>query len=156
MTSRSDFNGEEWEQVSSLPVLVTAGAAFADGRKLVTTVREVVAGQKALADGIAAHPDSELLQALGTDAPSVNLAEGATSSNVAEVSNAMADKVAAGFAILKAKATPEEVQQVGELLMAVATAAAERTGSGALGFGGDAVDANEQAFLDKLSAIIAS
>ena len=48
MTTKDDFTAEEWAQVSTLPVLVTAGAAFADGRKLVSTVREVVTGQKAL------------------------------------------------------------------------------------------------------------
>ncbi|MCX6460230.1 MAG: hypothetical protein NTZ03_07945 [Actinobacteria bacterium] len=155
MTTKDDFTTEEWAQVSALPVLVTAGAAFADGRKVVSTVREIVSGQKALAEGIAKYPNNTLVQAFGEDGPNADLSQGMKSKKVSDVVGALTEQIAAGWAVLKSKATPDEVSDVAELLKAVGLAAAQRTGSGPLGFGGDKVDDTERAFLDTLTGILA-
>jgi hypothetical protein len=157
MTDRSAFNDEQWELVSSLPGLVLGGAALADGRKLITTVREMVAGDKALKEGVAQHGDNALLSAIVTDATSgtKDLSSATSGSSVEDAVRAMGDRITQAAAILRLTATPEEFAQIGEVLLNAATAVAERTGSGRFGHGGEHVDAGERDFIDRVASAFA-
>lgn len=159
MTTKEDFTEEEWASVQLLPVLVLSGSVLADGRKLVTSFSETIAGMGAFKEASGAQPDNALVQAIASALESqsgkqaVNLAPenaGTTAEAVAQIT----DKIQGAVDTVRAKATPEEFNGLATVLLSTAQSAAERKGSGPMGFGGEKVDANEQAFLDKLGAIL--
>lgn len=161
MTTKDDFSEEEWASVQLLPVLVLSGSVLADGRKLVTSFSETIAGMGAFKEASAAQPDNALVQAIAaaldthTGKQSVNLAPenaGTTAEAVAQIT----DQIQAAVDTVRAKSSPEEFEGLRTVLLRTAQTAAERKGSGPMGFGGDKVDANEQAYLDKLAAILSS
>lgn len=159
MTTKDDFTEEEWASVQLLPVLVLSGSVLADGRKLVTSFSETIAGMGAFKEASNAQPDNALVQAIaaalesqsGKQAVNLNPENaGTTAEAVTQISN----QIQGAIDTVRAKATPEEFEGLTSVLLSTAQTAAERKGSGPLGFGGDKVDANEQAYLDKLSAIL--
>ena len=64
MTTQEDFTEEEWASVQLLPVLALSGSVLADGRKLVTSFSETIAGMGAFKEASAAQPDNALVQAI--------------------------------------------------------------------------------------------
>lgn len=155
MTTKDAFTDEEWDKVRTLPVMVIAGAVFADGRKLVTSVSETVAGFETYRKGAEQFPDNELLQALiASEDAGIAKPPIPKEASLAEAVDAIADEVQQAVDLAQPKADPREWQQVGEVLLAAAMAAAERKGSGALGFGGEKVQPEEQAYLDRISVIL--
>lgn len=154
MTTKDDFTAEEWDKVRTLPVMVIAGAVFADGRKLITSVSESIAGFETYRQAAEQFPDNELLNAF-TSSEEAGIAKPPIpkEASLAEAVEAIADDVQQAVDIAAPKADAEEWRQVGEVLLAAATAAAERKGSGALGFGGDKIQPEEQAYLDRLAVI---
>ena len=157
MATQNDFTAEEWTAVSELPGLVMAGAVFADGRKIVSSVREMVAASGALKTGAEQFPTNELLQSLVTASGKTNFSLPATESkSVADAVGVIGNRIDDAVLILRAKTSDQEFTEISTVLQGAALAAAERTGSGTLGFGGEKIDAGEQAFLDRLTAIFAT
>ena len=159
MTTKDDFTEEEWASVQLLPVLVLSGSVLADGRKLVTSFSETIAGMGAFKEASNAQPDNALVQSIAAALESqsgkqaVNLSPenaGTTAEAVAQIT----DQIQAAVDTVRPKATPEEFEGLKAVLISTAQTAAERKGSGPLGFGGEKVDAEEQAYLDKLAAIL--
>lgn len=159
MTTQEDFTEEEWASVQLLPVLALSGSVLADGRKLVTSFSETIAGMGAFKEASAAQPDNALVQAIAAALESssgkqaVNLSP-ENAGTTAEAVTQISDQIQAAVDIVRAKASPEEFEGLKAVLITTAQTAAERKGSGPMGFGGDKVDANEQAFLDKLNAML--
>ena len=155
MTTRELFSDEEWGQVTALAGEVIVAACVSDGH-LMPGVRELRAGVEALSDGAKRYPDNPVLQALLSTASSpsgephdphkVNDAEGALALLVAGIE--------AGVAVARAHLSREEYGQLREVLTASAHAVVERLGAGFMG-SGDKVTASEQAFEDRLAAILA-
>ena len=158
MVSKDSFTEEEWAKVSALPGLVMGAAALSDGRKLVTTVREVVAGSEAFKNTAAKYPDNALIQAFveqGQSASTTVADENAPKPrNVAEAVELITAQIGQVVSTIKDKASPEEFAQVREVLLATATAEVERTGRGPLGLSGDKVSEGEQVFMDKLAGLL--
>jgi len=156
VTTQQDFTPEEWDSVRMLPVMVLSASVLSDGRKLVTSFSETIAGMGAFKEASATVPDNELVQAIAAalesaGTPNANLgSSGSVEEVVADISN----QIQAGVDVVRAKATPEEFDGLRTVLITTAEATVERKGSGPLGFGGEKVDANEQAFLDKLNAML--
>lgn len=159
MTTKDDFTEEEWASVQLLPVLVLSGSVLADGRKLVTSFSETIAGMGAFKEASGTQPDNALVQAIAAALESssgkqaVNLAP-ENAGTTAEAVAAITDQIQGAVDVVRAKASPEEFAGLRTVLVSTAQTAAERKGSGPMGFGGEKVDANEQAFLDKLNAIL--
>lgn len=155
MTTSNDFTPEEWDKVRVLPVMVIAGAVFADGRKLITSVSESVAGFETYRRGAEQFPDNELLQALiGSEEAGIAKPPIPKEASLAEAVDTITSEVQQAVDLVQPRTDPSEWRQVGEVLLAAATAAAERKGSGALGFGGEKIQPEEQAYLDRLSVIL--
>lgn len=152
MTTKDDFTAEEWAEVDSLPGMVIGGAAMADGRKLISTIREVSAGAKALERGAAKYPDNALLQAMAKGSGKASL--DGKPQNTEQLVTLIGDDVQKSWTILQSKATPEETAQIAEVLIAAGQAAVERTGSGHFGHGGEQVDAGEKAFMERITEIL--
>lgn len=152
MTTKDDFSAEEWAQVAPLAGMVLGGAVLADGRKVISSVREVVAGSEALKKGAEKYPNNVLLTQLVESGGKMKL-DSKPSSTEAALSEISSDTQQA-WTLLQSKATPEESAQISEVLLSAAQAAVERTGSGHFGMGGEKVDSAEQSYMDKLTATL--
>ncbi len=158
MLSKDSFTDAEWAKAIALPGLVMGAAALADGRKLVSTVREVVAGNEAFKATAAKYPDNALVTAFVAEGQSTNMTVADENApkprNMAEAVELISSQIGQIIGTIKEKATPEEFAAVRDVLMAAAHAVVERTGSGALGFGGEQVDEGERAFMDQLDTLL--
>jgi hypothetical protein len=162
MTTRADFTDEEWTKVSAVPGLVLVAACLSDGH-MMPSVRELSAGSEALSAGIDTYPSNAVLQEWKTDAKQGATAakeeakpeEGAKVENVAQAVDSIVADLEPALALLRAKVTPEEFSQIGDVLNASAKAVVERLGDGFWGSGKEKVDATEQQFVDRLAVLLA-
>ena len=144
MTTKSEFNGEEWERVSRAPALAGVMVALADRGG---SFRESLALGKAYA---AAKRDggSELLEELVASPPSLNRESiGQPDQVPAQIGEAVK--------LVEEKATPEEAEEYRQFILRLAdvVAHAHKEG-GVLGIGGKEVSEEEQAALDMLSSTL--
>ena len=144
MTTKSEFNGEEWERVSRAPALAGVMVALADRGG---SFRESLALGKAYA---AAKRDggSELLEELVASPPSLNRESiGQPDQVPAQIGEAVK--------LVEAKATPEEAEEYRQFILRLAdvVAHAHKEG-GVLGIGGKEVSEEEQAALDMVSSTL--
>ena len=148
MTTKADFDAAEWEQVVQGPaiaglIVVTAqrgGAvreAIAIGKEYVEEAREhqgELIGEIAEKPSRLSHKEFSSPQALHTEG---------------------LGRITQAVEILKAKATPDEVDAYGRFVLAVAqrAAAADKSG-GTLGIGGVEVSEAENQALDEIAAAV--
>lgn len=163
MATRWQFSDEEWARVRALPDLVITAACISDG-KLPPAVRELAAGAEAMTEGIKRYPDNALLQylqSLKDDALYAISRVGQDDSaaakveNVAEALEVMVKEIEAGLAVVRVHVSTEEFAQFGEVLFGTARAVVERLGDGFMGGGKEKVSEREQAFVDRLAAVLA-
>jgi hypothetical protein len=157
MTTRDDFNQEQWAAIEALPRLVIMGAGRADGDP-VPAVREQNAGAKALKEVIDKYPENAVLQLFSPEGPkpdSRSDAEHVVSTYATDVdASETLFQIEQGIKILRSKATAEESAQITEALSATAWAVVERLGSGVLGLGREKVDSDEAKFIAGLEAVL--
>ena len=152
MTSKADFNAEEWSTVVEGPVLagLRVVAAHRGG-----TIRESLAVSKVYAAARQAQGDSEFLDALVASPPGVDTQQ--LRGGGGDITTLSAERLREALRILGEKATPEEVAEYERFTMEVAEAAARAHKEGGfIGIGGKEVSAEEQAALDDLQAILGS
>jgi hypothetical protein len=149
MTTKADFNAEEWSTIVEAPLLAGLRVIAADRGG---TIRESVAmgkvyqearqggGEGELLDEVAASPqglDQERLRASG------DLVAAAT------------DRLREAVRTLEQKASPEEVEAYKRFVLSVAEAAAKAHKEGGfIGIGGKQVSESEQAALDEIAATL--
>ena len=152
MTSKADFNAEEWTNVVEGPVLagMRVVAAHRGG-----TIRESLAVAKVYAAAREAQGDSELLDALVSSPPAVDSQQIRASGG--DIKSASEERLREALRILGEKATPEEVEQFKRFVMEVGEAAAKAHKEGGfIGIGGKPVSPEEQAALDEIQALLGS
>jgi hypothetical protein len=152
VTSKADFNAEEWTTVVEGPVLagMRVVAAHRGG-----TIRESLAVAKVYAAAREAQGDSELLDALVSSPPAVDSQQIRASGG--DIKSASEERLREALRILGEKATPEEVEQFKRFVMEVGEAAAKAHKEGGfIGIGGKPVSPEEQAALDEIQALLAS
>jgi hypothetical protein len=149
VTSKADFNAEEWTTVVEGPVLagMRVVAAHRGG-----TIRESIAVAKVYGAAREAQGESELLDALVSSPPAVDAQQVRAGGDIGTVSG---ERLRDALRILREKGTPEEVEQFKRFVMEVAEAAAKAHKEGGfIGIGGKQVSAEEQAALDDIQAIL--
>jgi hypothetical protein len=149
MTTKADFNAEEWEIVVQGPLLAgTSVVAASRGG----TIRETVAMAKTYAEARKHHGDSPLLDELVAAPPVV---DGSRLQQGGDLHAIVTERLREALRILAEKATPEEVEAYKHFVMSVAEAAAKahREG-GVLGVGGKEVSEEEQRALDEIAATL--
>lgn len=157
MTGKDQFTEEEWTAIMLLPIQVISAGTFADGRKLISSVREMAAGAKALSELSAKYPDNAIVAGFQEGASGTHKLPGAEHAKSTEdVINGLLAETEKAWAILRSKTTDEEAAQCREVLIGVETAVVSATGSGMLGFGGEKVSAAEQSVLDRVTAILSA
>jgi hypothetical protein len=152
VTSKADFNAEEWTTVVEGPVLagMRVVAAHRGG-----TIRESLAVAKVYAAAREAQGDSELLDALVSSPPAVDSQQIRASGG--DIKSASEERLREALRILGEKATPEEVEQFKRFVMEVGEAAAKAHKEGGfIGIGGKPVSPEEQAALDEIQALLGS
>ena len=150
MTTKADFNADEWSVVVEGPVFAGMRVITADRGG---TLRESLAMGRAYQEARAQHGQSELLDALATSPPSVDPSrvQGAGG----DVASMAAERLREAVRILEQKATPDEVDAYKRFVMTVAQAAAgAHKEGGFLGVGGKQVSDAENAALDEISVTL--
>ena len=144
MTTKSDFNADEWERVARAPALGALSVMLADRGG---AIRESVALGKAYAE---ARRDggSELLEQLVSSPPSIDPQSVGQPDQIPE-------QIREAVTTVEQKATPEEAEEFRNFILRLAdvVARAHKEG-GMLGIGGKEVSPEEQAALDRLSSTL--
>lgn len=149
MTTKAGFNAEDWTTVQEAPLL--AGMrVLAAGRG--GTLRETLAMGQVYADARKRHADGELLDDLVSTPPSMDPSRFQSGRDIEAMAT---ERLREAAQILRATATPEEVDAYRRFVVDVARAAAvaHREG-GFLGIGGEEVSSEEQAALDAVEATL--
>jgi len=146
MTTKSEFNADEWERVARAPALAGVMVALADRGG---TFRESLALGKAY---VAAKRDggTELLEQLVASPPSVDRQSAGQPDQIPE-------QIREAVQLVEEKATPEEAEEYRQFILRLAdvVARAHKEG-GVLGIGGKEVSPEEQAALDRLSSTLSA
>lgn len=149
MTKKGDFNADEWSLVLQGPP--TAGMMIATADR-GGTIREAVSMGRAYADARQQQGASELLDEIVSANPEF---EQGRFRSPEELRKQGAKRLREAIQVLEQKATPEEVSDYKQFILALAdkVAHAHREG-GILGIGGKEVSENEQTALDELAATV--
>jgi hypothetical protein len=144
MTTKTEFNAEEWERVARAPALAALMVMLADRGG---AIRESIALGKAYAE---ARRDGggELLEQLVGAAPQLD------PQSIGQPEQ-LPEHIRAAVRIVEEKATPEETEEYRRFILRLAevVARAHKEG-GVLGLGGKEVSQEEQAALDRLAGTL--
>ena len=157
MTTKAEFNAEEWSRVVSGPFVAGLTVIAADRGG---TVRETLEMAKVYAKERQDANTPELLSAIISDRPSVDPNELGASEDESkpapeDVRMRGHELIRDALGILEGKATPEEIQAYKEFCLEIAQRVAERTKSGGvLGIGGERVSGSEMTAIDELRATL--
>jgi hypothetical protein len=145
MTTKSQFNGEEWERVARAPALAGVMVALADRGG---SFRESLALGKAYAAVKRDGSGSELLKEVVASPPSLDRESAGQPDQIP-------GQIREAVRIVEEKATPEEAEEYRQFILRLADVVARaRKEGGVLGIGGKEVSPEEQAALDKLSTTL--
>ena len=149
MTSKADFNADEWSTLVEAPVLA--------GMRVVSsgrggTIRESLAMAKVYTEARRNQGDSDLLDALAYSPPAVSPQQLQGGSDIAALSS---ERLREALRSIGEKGSPEDVEQYKRFVLSVAQAAAEAHKEGGfIGIGGKQISAEEQAALDEIRATL--
>ena len=153
MTTKAEFNAEEWASVATGPFVagLTVMAADRGG-----SVRESVAMARVIAEQQQAGENPELIRDLLAERPNPQSILGKEQARTPEAVQLRVHEVLReALELLEAKASPEEVEAYKRLCLEIGERVAERTKSGGvLGIGGERVSGEERAALDELRATL--
>ncbi|HEX5896341.1 MAG TPA: hypothetical protein VFY47_08440 [Thermoleophilaceae bacterium] len=146
MTTKTEFNAEEWDRLAQAPALAGVLVIMADRGG---TIRESIALGKAYAAARRDGGSSELLEQVVATAPQV---DPASLGPADQLRQQLPERIREAVGILEEKATPEEAEEYRQFILRVAdvVARANKEG-GVLGIGGEEVSEEEQAALDELA-----
>jgi len=150
MTTKADFNAEEWSTVVDGPLYAGMRVISADRGG---TVRETLALGRAYQDARARHGESGLLDELVKSPPAIDPERARESGG--DISVVATRQLRDAIAILEAKASASETDAYKTFVMTVAQAVASAHKEGGfLGIGGKEISDAENQALDELSAAL--
>ena len=150
MTSKADFNAEDWSTVVDGPLYAGLRVIAADRGG---TLRESMAMGRVYQEARARHSESSLLDALIASPPTIDAAR--VQSAQGDIAAATSAHLRRAISILEAQATPQETDAYKTFVMTVAQAVAgAHKEGGFLGIGGTAISAAENAALDEISSAL--
>jgi hypothetical protein len=149
MTTKSEFNAEEWDQVTAAPALAALTVMLAERGG---AIRESVALGRAYAE---ARRDggTELIEQLVASPPQL---DPRSLGQPDELTAKLPERIRSAIALVEQKATPEEAQEYRDFILRLADVVAHAAKEGGvLGIGGKEVTEQEQAALDELRGQLA-
>jgi hypothetical protein len=151
MTTKAEFNAEEWSRVVQGPP--TAGLIVITAQK-GGTLRESLSLGKAYAEARQQHGENELLDAIVAEQPQIDPQRYPSPEELRQ--NGLAS-IREAIELLEQKATPDEVDDYKRFVVNLAERAAHAHKEGGfLGVGGKEVSEAEQAALDEINAAVDS
>lgn len=147
MTSKADFNAEEWSAVVEAPLLAGMRVVAA-GRG--GTIRESLAIAKVYAEARQAQGDSELLDNVVASPPALDAERVRAAGDIGSVST---ERLQEALRLINEKG-PDDAEQYKRFVLGVAQAAAEAHKEGGfIGIGGRQVSNEEQLALDEIRTL---
>lgn len=144
MTTKSQFNAEEWADVARAPALAALMVMIADRGG---AIRESIALGKAYAEARRGG-GSELIEELVSSPPPLDPASMGQSD---ELRQELPDRIRAAVRTVEEKGTPQEAEQYRAFILRVAEVVANAAKEGGvLGIGGKQVSEQEHAVLEEL------
>jgi hypothetical protein len=152
MTTKADFNAEEWSTVVEAPLYAAMRVLSADRGG---TLRESLALGRVYQEARAAHGESALLDELAKSPPSID--PDRVKEAGGNIGALASERLREAIRILEAKATPDEIDAYKRFVMtaAQAVASAHKEG-GFLGIGGTEISDAENEALDEISTALGS
>ena len=149
MTTKAEFNAEEWDRVLQGPAI--AGLMVVSAQR-GGTIRESMEMAKAYKEARQEHARTDLLGEIVSTPPTLDARE---FESVEQLRTEGLPRIRDTVALLELKASSEEVDAYKGFVLTVAERAAEATKSGGvLGIGGERVSDAERAALDELAATL--
>jgi len=150
MTTKAEFNGDEWERVTQAPALAGLMVALTERGG---SFRESIALGRAYVEA-RREGGSELLEQIVAAAPRL---DPASMGPADQLHDQLAERILEAVRIVGEKATPEEAEEYRQFILRVAdvVARAHKEG-GVLGIGGKEVSERERAVLDELASMLAT
>ena len=149
MTTKSEFNAEEWDEITMAPALAGLIVILAERGG---AIRESIAIGKAYAEA-RSEGGSELIEQLVSSAPRL---DPASMGQQDELRAQLPERIHGAVGLVDSKATPEEAQDYREFILRVADVVAHaKKEGGVLGIGGKEVSEQEQAVLAELRSQLA-
>jgi hypothetical protein len=144
VTTKSEFNAEEWDKVAQAPAFAALMVMLAERGG---AIRESIALGKAYGEA-RGERGSELIQQLASSPPQINPAD---MGQPDQLRTQLPERIRTAVAAVEQKATPEEAQEYRDFVLHVADVVAHAAKEGGvLGIGGKEVTEQEQAALDEL------
>jgi hypothetical protein len=149
MTGKADFTEEEWKQVLEGPP--SAGMiVIASDRG--GSIRESFSMAKAYTEARKQHGESQLLDEIVTAKPEMDHTRYHSPEELKEGS---LGHIRAAVELLKAKATPEELEEYKKFVVGLAQRVAEARKEGFMGLSGDRVSDDEKTAIADVEAALA-
>ena len=149
MTTKAEFNAEEWSTITEGPAL--AGLIVIASQR-GGTIRESLAMANVYKEAQKTHGAGDLVGELVQSAPNLNAKQ---FSSKEDMHTQGLERIRTAVGLVEAKATPEELDEYRKFAMAVAQHAAEADKSGGfLGIGGERISGNEESALSDVAAAL--
>ena len=150
MTTKSEFNAEEWDRIAQAPALAALMVITADRGG---SIRESIALGKAYNEA-RQNGGSELIQELVSSPPRLDPTSMGPPDQLREQ---LPQRLSEAMRLFEGKADPEEAEEYRAFILRLADVAAHaHKEGGVLGIGGKEISPEEQAALDELSTKLAS
>ena len=149
MTTKADFNGEEWDQIAEAPaiaglIVITASRGG--------TIRETMAMAKAYAAAQKEHGSGDLVGELVASAPKIDPKQ---FSSKEDLRARGLGKITEAVGLVRDRATLDELVDYREFILELANHVAERDKSGGfLGIGGERVSGQEEQAIADITAAL--
>jgi hypothetical protein len=155
MSSKIDFNADEWDLLRSSPMMASLLVVAASPSGPIGLVQETTAAGKLIMQ-TPGTAQTTLLKSLSEDVmQTMTIPKPPPGSTPAQIQEAATEILRRTSALLGTKATPEEASEIRAWLAKVGKATAEAAKEGGfLGFGGASVSDQEKAALGMLNSAL--
>ena len=149
MTGKADFTEEQWKTVLEAPPSAGLVVILSDRGG---SIRETFSLAKAYTEARKQHGESELLDEIAAAKPEMDHTRAGSPE---ELKQHNLDNVRQGVALLKSKATEQEVDEYRKFIVGLAERVAEARKEGFLGLSGERVSDAERAAIGEIEAALA-
>jgi hypothetical protein len=149
MTAKADFTEEEWKTILEAPPSAGLLVILSDRGG---SIRETFSMAKSYTEARQQHGESELLDDVVAAKPEMDRSRAGSPE---ELKQHNLDNLRQGIAVLKAKATDEEVEEYRKFILGLAERVAEARKEGFLGLSGERVSDAERAAIAEIETALA-
>ena len=161
MSNITNFTPEELNLIREIIPLTGFAVAVAGNSGIIGTFKEAAATVRGLGEAAAKYPQNELIQSLlkdlGQNRPTMPKYNPLEANIQEKIKTDALEKCRQVVTVLTQKATPQEVSEFKQWILAVSDSVANAAKEGAfLGIGGERVSAAEKAVLNDLQGVLSA